>query len=91
MHGPLAQAYIKVLLRLSLRTDGYSFRDVNDVLAGLNQYDIDLANALTSAKLGQPIPVAGDTPILDRIREFLNSEFGKAFLEILKMILLGLL
>lgn len=90
MHNPLFNAALKVRGRLALRRDGYSFRQINEILSGADQDTIDLAVAMTEVTKGA-LPSAGETPFLDWLRAFLDSDFGKLLIDILLKLLLGLL
>lgn len=86
----------RVALRIALRQHGLGFYEISQVVAGMDEEDIELAATLsgTSEKVQQLRSLQsgiGDGSIIRAIWEWLKSEEGKAFLEWLIKILLGLL
>jgi hypothetical protein len=92
MKGPLYLTRLKVAMRLSLRADGYGFREINDVLAGLDDETVELAAQKAASKLKlKAIPSAPLGGVFsDFFEKLLQSEFGKLLMEFLKQLLLGL-
>jgi len=91
---PLLTFYAKVHARRELSKEGYSRRQINDVMGQVDGEAIDAAAALagpeTESEVGK-VSAIGDGTILAAIMAFLQSPQGQALIAALMKMLLGLL
>lgn len=92
---------VKIPVRLGLRRQGKNLGEINDLMEGLSPELIDSAVAMSSGitmpsfwdddiQDGSDIITVGDRPIIDAILKFLQSDTGRALIQAIVSLLLGL-
>ena len=88
MRGPIFNAVTRIATRRALRQKGYSFRQVNEMMAAASD---DLIDAVLDAE-AIPVPVAlGDGSIIRAIFDFLESEQGQRLIQAILTLLMSLI
>lgn len=92
--GPLFNTRLRLAARAELRSRGYSFGEINDIVWAADDDVIDAA--IEQAELDAPgvkaaLGALGDGTIIQAIIDFLKSPAGQALLQALIALLLGML